>query len=303
MTWPTIRNHISHSYNLYGPIKLPRLNRFLYELKRIGVSEIELAGRKLQSPTQIQRSKAVISLIHDHDMRAILYTGVFGTENIMMQPALHNYTQKNKEGRTLTYGRDQKTAMMCPQSPYVQHILYEQLQETIQRDEYDCIYMDIPWILQGGCYCKHCTGFNSNEEKVRTSLEQLINALKNARPNINISVNASAPLINKNNESGGHIDNLTGIFDAYVTEWNPYRWRQPIHVLKPCLQYAKEKTRQPQYHATTCTNRKGELYTKEELINLFATIVNKEASLRLGVALGNEKIRTIGDAWKEVTYK
>ena len=270
------RNYIAHKFNLYSPIDLKQFQTFIKRLNQIGTTEIELVGRRL-TPIQRQRTKDLTSIIHDEGMKVILYTGPFGKDNYK------EYAQRDKNNNPLS--------LMCPSSKYIDNILLPELNNVLEF--YDGLFLDMPWIMKGGCYCNNCDG--DNEKNVRDGLKKIRNSI-----NIRTSINAGAPTIH-NEHPSAHIDNIKGIFDEYVTEWNPLRWNQKVSIIKEVIEYAKKATNKKIYHATTCTDKQGKIYPLDVLTNLFTTIISAGAIPRLGIAFNNEGLNTIGKAM-EIAY-
>lgn len=297
-----IRNFVHYKYNLHLPFNLMEYEKYLKDLKQTGITEIEHAGSSITKLRQKERLKNVIDINHDLGLKFIFYTGVFGTENISNNSYLEKFVQRDKKGNLLSYeNKGKTTAMMCPASNYVDEITIPYLSNIIQFNNIDGIFIDIPWIMPNGCYCSNC---HEKKEKgadnntiVRTALERIVNSLKEQKPNLSITVNVGAPKIHSEN-TGAYIDNLTGLFDEYLTEWNPYRWNQNANAIKSSIKYAKEKTGKRVLHATTATNKKGKMYSLEEYQNVFSTIINSGATPRLGVTFPKYQLKIIESAWK-----
>jgi hypothetical protein len=296
---PGFRNYLHDKFNFYNRISIDAYKTYIEDLRKIGAIEIEHAGRNLRYDKQRKRATEAIDAIHDQGMDAILYTGAFGTEDLTKNPGLEQYAQRNINGDVLGYGvLNLKTAMMCPVSDYVEKITIPQILSTLEWADYDGIFFDIPWVLKNGCYCNNCEDIElSSREKnqviVRQGLEKIVQAIKEKHPEIRISVNASAPTINNNRNTGANIDNLTGLFDEYVTEWNPYRWGQTTKVIERCIKAAKEVTSSKIYHATTCTDGSGKIYSENKLTELFKAIISSGATPRLGIRFPKEQLEII----------
>ncbi len=297
----SFRNHIHHLYNLYSDFSIGSYREYVSSLKDIGASEIEHAGRALRYGSQRDRLKEVSSLLHDMDMKLILYTGIFGGENLSSNPLFESYTQRSSEGKILCYGNSQRQAMMCPSSPYVSTYLIPQVLDALSVGKIDGIFLDIPWIMRSGCYCSNCSDVKAsgatNSAIVRKALEDFVGTIKSEFPSVSIGVNASAPGINNNSSSGGHIDNLSGIFDEYVTEWNPYRWNQKPEAVGRCIALAKEKVQGKLYHSTTLT-KDNKLLEREKMKSLFSAIFGAGAIPRLSIGFSLDKVVMIGDELK-----
>jgi len=296
------RNYLHDKFNFYNKFSMDVYKAYIEELHNTGAIEIEHAGRDLRYEKQRKRASEAIDAIHDFEMNAILYTGAFGTENVLINPGFEKYAQRNEQSKILGYGKlNLKTSMMCPASDYVDEITIPKLLSTLEWADYDGMYIDIPWILKGGCYCRNCDDIegeriDKNERIVRIGLEKIVQAVKKKHPEIKISVNASAPTIHNNQYTGASIENLKGIFDEYVTEWNPYRWKQPVEIVEKCIKAAKDITNARIYHATTCTDGLGRIYSEERLSKLFAAIISNGATPRLGVRFPTEQLKIIKNA-------
>ena len=293
-----IRNFVHDKYNIHFSFNLKDYTSFLHELKNIGVNEIEHAASNIKYSSQEKRLKEVTNIIRDLGLVSVLYTGVFGVEDLKSNPSLLKYAQRSFKGDVLSFN-GLRSAMMCPSSNYIDEYSIPKVSSLLSLNTFDKVFIDIPWIMKGGCFCNNCYNGEikkSNDESARGGLEKFTNALKLVKSDVKISVNASAPTIHNNKYSGAHIDNLVGLFDEYVTEWNPYRWNQKSTILKNCISYAKSKTNKDVFHATTLTNRKGELYSKDEYVALFKDIFNSGANLRLGIGFSGETLSFIGSA-------
>ncbi|MFP4567526.1 MAG: hydroxymethylglutaryl-CoA synthase [Candidatus Woesearchaeota archaeon] len=256
----------------------------------------------------MKRLQDTTKIIHNLGMQSILYTGVFGTENLKNNPLFYKYVQRDKNHEPLFYGKSEKTAMMCPSSDYVNKVTIPKLQNLITKNPFDGIFIDIPWILNKGCHCNNCQSNNKikdenkNEKIVRDSLDKIVTAIKDENPQIKISINSSAPLIYNNKSSGAHITNLTNLFDEYVTEWNPYKWNQDANILKKSINYAHKLTQKRILHATTLTNKYGKMYTQKEYTHLFSTIMSAGADMRLGISFPPKQLKIIHTALQDSTY-
>jgi hypothetical protein len=104
-----------------------------------------------------------------------------------------------------------------------------------------------------------------------------VEALRQSHPDVALGINASAPTIH-NDHPRSHIDELAGLFDEYVTEWNPLRWGQPPSIVGGAIDYASEHGRV--LHATTAT-MKGVVH--RGLGDLLREIVAHGATPRLGI--------------------
>jgi len=297
------RNNMDYSkFNFKRKFDLKEYQNYVQKLKECGAIEIEHVGRYLKYPIQRERVKEAIKIVHDLEMKAILYSGIFGTEDIRNNQNFVKYAQKNKEGKILSYGdMGEITAMMCPSSEYVKQVVIPQINHTLDYANYDGIFLDIPWIMYGGCFCDNCEPIRKedkgNAEIVRKGLENFVQDIKKSFPNVKISVNASAPTIYNHDYHGAEMENLANLFDEYVTEWNPFRFNQNVQTVTRCITKAKELSSGKFYHATTCTDGKRKIYSAKKLGTLFSAILKGGASPRLGVAFPIHQLDIIKEAW------
>ncbi|MBT4540972.1 hypothetical protein HOC35_05655 [Candidatus Woesearchaeota archaeon] len=316
------RNNMDYSrFKFRSDFNMGSYRKYIRKLKESGAIEIEHVGKNLQKRKQRQRAKEAIKAIHDQDMKAILYTGIFGGINISGDSELRRFAQRNKDGKILSYQNGgEASAMMCPSSKYIEHFVIPQINRTLEFADYDGIFLDIPWIMHGGCDCNNCYELREDQEaegksnneinaaNVRHGLEKFVKEMKKNHPYVKISINASAPTIYTHKWHGAEIDNLAGLFDQYVTEWNPLRTRQNVSVVTRCIEKAIETVegiekiegiqQTPEfYHATTCTDGNRKVYPAEKLSGLFHAILEGGALPRLGVAFGNDGLGIIKEAW------
>jgi len=270
----TFRNYLSHKFNLKTNFNLKKYELYIKQLKEIGATEIEHAGRRL-SNIQKQRKNDVIKILHDNGLKAILYTGPFGKDKN------EKYAQRDKNNKPLS--------LMCPSSNYIKDILLPELFDVMEN--YDGIFFDMPWVDKRGCYCNNCGG----KPDVQNALEKITNSL-----DINLSINSGAPKIH-NVHPEAHITKLNN-FDEYVTEWNPYRWNQPVSIIKNSITFAKELTNKKIYHATTVTDRNGNILSNDKLSSLFKHIYGAGATPRLGIGFNEKGLKLIGKALFENNY-
>ncbi len=298
-----IRNYIHDKFNVHFRFDFNSYVKYLHQLKETGFTEIEHAGSHLKHLNQRNRLRNVVKEIHAQGMMAYFYTGVFGTENLYQNKELMPYAQKDEYDNILGYtGKSLVTAMMCPASGYTDNVIIPRLIDRIQLAKFDGLFFDIPWVMKSGCYCKNCQDQKEegadNAVIVRKALLKIVTALKKEYPSLSICINASAPTIHDNRYSGGHIDNLTGVFDEYLTEWNPYRWKQDVSIVSRCIEYAGKTVNGRLLHATTVTTRQGRMYAFEQYVRLFSAILKGGATPRLGVRFPPNQLRLIGDAWR-----
>jgi len=296
-----MRNFLHYRFNLHTNFDLRAYERYLVALRSCGVTEIEHAAQHIVTRTQEERVRRVVDIIHEQGLKAILYTGVFGTEGAAR---FRQWAQRDENGQILGYGgKGWRTAMMCPASPYPVEVTLPQLTRLLGLADFDGIFIDIPWFLRDTCYCSHCTAPRQrgadNAAIVRASLETIVATLKQEKPELRLAVNASAPTIHDNRYNGAHIDNLAGLFDEYVTEWNPYRWRQPPTILVRSLLYAHQAVTGRLLHATTMTTRGGgRPYSLDNYTSLFSAILAGGATPRLGITFPEELLQLVGEAWR-----
>jgi hypothetical protein len=322
------RNNMDSSrFNFRVPFRISQYKEYIAALKESGAIEIEHVGKNLRVSKQRQRVKDSIQVIHDLEMKAILYTGIFGSIDVRNSGELKKMVQRDLFENVLSYGKKGKgTAMMCPSSDYVEKVVLPQINKTLKFAAYDGIFLDIPWIMYGGCFCDNChdvreennsEGKNqaeTNAANVKQGLERFVSAIKKDHPDLKISVNVSAPTVYRHSYHGAEIENLAGLFDQYVTEWNPLRVNQQVSVVTKCVKKAIEVVEETEtveeiqknpefYHATTCTNLSGKIYPAEKLSRLFYAILNGGALPRLGIAFPSQQLEVIKEAWESAVEK
>jgi len=317
------RNNMDASrFNFRIPFRILEYKEYITALKNSGAIEIEHVGKNLKVRKQIQRVKDSVKAIHDLEMKAILYTGIFGSINVRRIRELKKMAQINIFENVLGYGKKgDRAAMMCPSSEYIERVMIPQINQTLDFAAYDGVFLDIPWIMHGGCFCDNCydlreekasegkTQIEINAINVRQGLERFVAAIKKDHPDLKIGINASAPGIYRHSYHGAEIENLAGLFDQYVTEWNPLRVRQRASIVTNCVEKTIETVEATEtfpgvqqnpefYHATTCADPAGNIYPVNSLSRLFHAILIGGALPRLGVAFGNEGLDVIKEAWE-----
>ena len=303
------RYFLSYRYGLDSSFSIGNYASHVRALKDAGASEIEHARRNLATNGQDMRMMECVQEIHDNGMRAGLYTGIFGSVDLSKNPDLAKFSQRDKKGNTLYFGKSQSMAMMCPESRYVDDIILPQIEKTLATAEFDYVFFDIPWIMKHGCYCKNCAPAkregSDNSQIVRIALEDSVERLKSNFPGLSLGVNASAPGIYNHTFNGAHISNLDSLFDEYVTEWNPLRWGGHPGIITLCIDKARGmiSTNPKFYHATTITRKNGDgknrLYDTGTLRMLFSAILAGGATPRIGCGGDKNVVQKIGEAWKE----
>jgi hypothetical protein len=155
--------------------------------------------------------------------------------------------------------------------------------------------------MRGACNCRWCLesrkGGSTSDDIVRVALESVVAELRQCFPHVCFAVNASAPGLNQDNWTGGHLRNLAGIFDEYVTEWNPYRWGQNAVAVAKSLSEAKHIATGRFSHASTLTTRSRKLLTRKQLRDLFVAILSQDASPWLSVYFNTAALDTISTAY------
>lgn len=110
-----------------------------------------------------------------------------------------------------------------------------------------------------------------------------------------IAVNASAPGGNFD-KTGAHISNLKGIFDEYVTEWNPYIFGSTATIVSKIISEAKSVASGKFSHASKL--KPGEkLYSHKKLVNLFSAILSQGADPWLAIHFDEEGLDKIHNAY------
>ncbi|MCB9359185.1 hypothetical protein H6503_04600 [Candidatus Woesearchaeota archaeon] len=279
------RNNIKYKFDCRTNFDISKFSEYISALSNNGFSEIELTGRRIRDNRLKRQQKECVDIIHDNGLKAVLYTGIFGAEDLTYNPEFEKYSQRDKLGNILSYRNTKKTAMMCPESDYLTEIMIPEITDVLLNSNFDEIFVDIPWIMKGGCYCSNCNGDGSvenNQNIVRNNLEIFSNVIHIA--DVRISVNVSAPGIYNNFSSGANIENLLGICDHYLTEWNPLRWNMPVKTIGKIVEKAKSMTDSPIYHATTCSDKGKKVYDYGTLCELFCEIYKSGAIPRVAVA-------------------
>ena len=93
---------MSHRFNLLGPIDLDDYKKYIQSLRSIGCTEVEHSGIHLRFPTQKTRAREIVDIIHQEQLTAVLYTGIFGTVNLNNHPQLQKYAQRDKNNNILS---------------------------------------------------------------------------------------------------------------------------------------------------------------------------------------------------------
>lgn len=273
---------------------------YVTAVKRAGASRIVHAGHELDEKKR-ERLENMVNIVHDAGLKAVLYTGVFGTEDLMKKPELEKWAQRDKDDNILGYNGARSSAMMCPVSPYAADYLLPRIENTAALD-FDGIFIDIPWIMKGGCYCSNCDEHRmkgmGNDRLVRLGLGEFVNRIRETFPKLRLAVNASAPGIYDHRWHGANIGNLNGLFDEYVTEWNPLRWCRGVDDITKCIAEAKKKAHGESFHATTLTDSSGRMYDGGRIALLFGAILNGGAKPWLGIACPEEQMKIVGKAWR-----
>ena len=292
--------NINARYNPHNRIILRDYRNYIKAVRKAGASRIVHAGHELDERKK-KRLENMVNAVHDAGLKAILYTGVFGTEDLVKKPELEKWAQKDKDGNILGYNGAGSSAMMCPVSPYAVDYLLPRIEETAALD-FDGIFIDIPWIMKGGCYCSNCDADRmqgmGNDRLVRFGLAEFTEGIRETFPKLRLAVNASAPGIYDHRWHGANIGNLNGLFDDYVTEWNPLRWGRSADDITRCISEAKKKAHGELYHATTLTDRSGRMYDEGRIASLFSAILDGGAKPWLGIACPEEQMKIVGKAWR-----
>jgi hypothetical protein len=251
---------------------------FAEKLRLRSGDRIVINGKENKQPAFVE--ELCINL-HKIGYKIIMYTGTWGCVDLEQNKSMLGWAQRDKNGNPLGYNNSMRGGMLCPISPYIDTVLIPWIVKIIYRSPINTIFFDIPWIMKGGCYCEYCKKQRdeglSNNEIVRYALQKLTRSLKTKLADIKLAINAGAPGINTDNWTGGHISNLTGLFDEYVTEWNPFYWGQSASVISESISHARSICGAKISHATTITNRTGTILTKEQLRYLFHAIVSEKA--------------------------
>ena len=294
-----MRNFVHDKFNVHNHIDFSDYISYICDLQEIGVTEIEHAASNIKTPKQKERLRQAVDTIHNQGLVAVLYMGVFGTVDLISRPDMALFAQRDMKGTILSYNnRGLRNAMMDPASPYLVDELFPYLQDLLSTVSFDKLFIDIPWMMPKALSSE--SPELTNQVIVRSALEKTMLFLRTINPDLEIGVNASAPIVNNNQSSGGHVSNLANLFDEYVTEWNPYRWSQPASIVTSIIQEAQKFTLGTFYHATTMTDRKGKMYSSLHYEQLFSSILNAGATPRLGIRFPKEQLVIVGEAYKKV---
>src|SRR3989344_7084891 len=136
--------NINARYSPHKKMIMKDYERYVKAVKSAGASRIVHAGHELDEKKK-ERLENMVNVVHGAGLKAILYTGVFGTEDLMKKPELEKWAQRDKDGNILGYDGAVSSAMMCPVSPYAVDYLLPRIEETAALD-FDGIFIDIPWI-------------------------------------------------------------------------------------------------------------------------------------------------------------
>ena len=283
------RNYVHHRFNPYRRLDLHSFEQYVDILVKGGGTEVEFGGRRAQP----KRLQAMVNIVHRAGARAVLYTGVFGTEDVRSSPGLKAWAQRRADGSIAGYaGAGERAALLCPSSPYVEEIAVPEIVHAVRIAGFDEVFVDIPWLATGHP-CANCaserTGGADDAAIVRNALERATPLFRASLPSTWLSVNASAPSVH-DAHPGGHISNPAGLFDAYVTEWNPYRWCQSVGVIGRVVDAARQYVSQPLYHATTLTGRDGKLFDEAQVRSLAHVIRSAGATPRFGMGFPPEQL-------------
>ncbi|MBN2459493.1 hypothetical protein JXB28_04380 [Candidatus Woesearchaeota archaeon] len=304
---------ITHGFTIDSHFKFNvDTNKELYEKHFLGyiraLNDVGAGRVVIHRPRQLgkngrQRLDDMTSKLHAAGLKAVLYTGIFGQENMNSNPSLSSFVQRNAKGELLSYrSAGKKSAMMCPASPYIADVLAPKVIGTLKTAEFDSIFLDIPWMMKGGCYCSNCRDLREqgadNKRIVRYGLENFVYEMRKEFPAIPIGINSSAPGIYLHAWHGAEIDNFKELFQEYVTEWTPYQWGQKAEFAAKCIRAAKSRVEGYFYHAIVCKDKQGNIYSSEKLSSLFKVIVAEGALPWLCVNPTEEQLGKIGRAWQ-----
>ncbi|MBN2053256.1 hypothetical protein JW756_07160 [Candidatus Woesearchaeota archaeon] len=276
---------------------------YIKELKKTGAERIVIHRPRPFLEQHKERLENMSARIQYEEIKPVLYTGIFGTENIIENKFLLPWVQRNKNGELLSYmNGGARSAMMCPASPYVTDYLAPRVVESARAANAKSIFLDIPWIMKGGCYCSNCKDIREsggdNKKIVRQGLERFVNTIKKEIPGISLGVNSSAPGIYLHAWHGAEINNFKGLFEEYITEWTPYQWGQKPEVVTKCILNARGKAEGKFYHATICKDNNKNLYPADKLSALFKAILDGGALPWLCVNASNSQLIKISEAWR-----
>ncbi len=262
-------------------------------------SRIVIRGRLPKHASKVQD---LFGSLRTYGFKVIMYTGAWGGVDVTANRTLLDWVQKDKDGKPLGYRASLRSGMLCPASPYTEQILIPEIVEILSKCPFHTLFFDIPWIMRGGCHCEWCreprekNGL-TNSGIVKETLSSVIERIHQQVPNVTFAVNAGAPGLNNDDWTGAPIRNLAGIFDEYVTEWNPYRWGQNANVIADSISKAKQITTGKFSHASTLTNRSSELLSTGAMRRLFAAILSSGADPWLSINFSTKKLDKIHEAY------
>ena len=273
------RHYSGLAFNVRTPFSMDAFRQHVALLVRGGASEVELSGRVLQHRSQRERMTACVDVIHAEGALAVLYSSALGSDS---RAEHRRYAQRSATGEALGYLGSSRALMMCPCSPYVS-VAARETGEAVARYGFDKVFIDIPWILRGGCFCTWCTAEReagvSRDGRIRQGL-QTYRTVLHAHAAVPIGANVGAPTIHREAPAPAALE---GVVDELVTEWNPFRWGSGVGVVRSILKATPRWPGASLFHATTCTDRQGQPIPREQLVALFAEIWAGGATPRIGV--------------------
>ena len=197
-----------------------------------GVTRILVAGHwGMDDPGKVSELIRFVDSATAAGFPVLLYTGPFGTERsdfLREHPEAVDWQQRSQDGAPLTYGG---LHFFCPNSPYLQQYRGPLIRELLKRYTLSGLFLDIPWFLRSGCYCRWCQAVSSEkpvagvgfkQRSIRKVLSEFLIEIRNSSPSAYLAVNANAPGTPWTLEyTGAGAKNLSGLFDEVVTEFTP----------------------------------------------------------------------------------
>lgn len=285
------------SCNATSDKNVKRAIEYSKKLKERSGRRIVIKGRL---PKYADKVKTLGNSLKDLGFEVAMYTGIWGGVDLIRNPKYAEWAQKDKNDKPLGYRGSLRHGMLCPNSPFVESILIPEICEIQNHFPFDSIFFDMPWIMKQGCYCMWCKAKDMegrlNDIKVRRALKFVAEKIYKEYPNLKLAINSGAPGVNFDNPEA-HISNLKGIFDEYVTEWNPFIWHQSSTKISEILSKAKAITQGRFSHATKMLVSKTELLSWEKMNNIFYSILSQGAEPWLSMHVSIESLNKINDAY------
>jgi hypothetical protein len=168
----------------------------------------------------------------EHGIDLFLYTRPFGTETKLSfeKYRLKKEWLQTKENGDIAYYDKDGLLMFCPTSDYLKDYRLPAMESFAQETQCDGVFFDIPWVMNGACYCERCRASRDkfkkrkleyNENIVRKSLAEAVLSLRRKFPDIFLAANAAAPDVWNSKHTGATPISMSGLFDELIVEWSP----------------------------------------------------------------------------------